>query len=465
MADTLDRQPPVRAAVLVIGPHPHPSPWADQCALPASPQLRILICDVLQGSGGNKKAGLRAALEDGCDIVAVCPGDQPEALREMPRLIETLARHPEVDALVVPAAEGPLLRCATLVQNALLGWGCRGWHSGVRAYRARLLSQIAFDLNTNDDHFDTEILLQLLARQALIREQPLPAVRRAALGRRRTRRHALEAIKATIKYRLQAVNLLYDLRYHPEALDGAPADGAGQTAYREKFDSTSPHALAARDDRLVPPRSRVLDVGCATGYLGGHLTEAKGCTVVGVDVLEQGQVDRRLAGYHRIDLDTEPERLLALLRREQFDRVLLLDVIEHLARPEQFLSSLTRLQLREPPTFVVSTGNVAFVFVRLMLLLGHFNYGQKGILDITHRRLFSHHTFRNLLIQTGFVVSQVHYCPLPFRELGLSKASASLLERINMFCIRLRPRLFAYQVLFVAQPLLPPRLAPPEVHA
>ena len=45
---------------------------------------------------------------------------------------------------------------------------------------------------------------------------------------------------------------------------------------------------------------------------------------------------------------------------------------------------------------VVSTGNVAFIVVRLMVLVGQFNYGRRGILDLTHARLFTFGTFRRL---------------------------------------------------------------------
>ena len=103
-----------------------------------------------------------------------------------------------------------------------------------------------------------------------------------------------------------------------------------------------------------------------------------------------------------------------------------------------------------------STANVAFVVVRIILLLGHFNYGQRGILDVTHKRLFSVHTFRNLLEQTGFLVQREIFIPFPFRSLGISARWAAFLERMNMLLIKVRPRLFAYQIMLEARPLTTP---------
>ena len=87
-----------------------------------------------------------------------------------------------------------------------------------------------------------------------------------------------------------------------------------------------------------------------------------------------------------------------------FDYVLLLDVIEHLKEPEKFLDGLRHAarSLRGEPRFIVTTGNVAFGIVRLQLLLGNFNYGKRGILDLTHTRLYTFRTLRLLFEQCGF---------------------------------------------------------------
>jgi len=152
----------------------------------------------------------------------------------------------------------------------------------------------------------------------------------------------------------------------------------------------------------------------------------------------------------------EGERLAALVSGGNFDVILMLDVIEHLSVPERCLLQLSSLPHQHPPRFVFSTANVGFFVIRLMLLFGHFNYGQRGILDVTHKRLFSLHTFRNLLEQTGFVVQREILMPFPFRALGLSARMERFLERLNMLLIRVRPRLFAYQIVLEARPLTTP---------
>jgi hypothetical protein len=155
-----------------------------------------------------------------------------------------------------------------------------------------------------------------------------------------------------------------------------------------------------------------------------------------------------------LDLETQSTALLPLLQSDDFDIILMLDVLEHMAMPERLLLKLSGAHYSKTPRLICSTANVAFCVVRLMLLLGHFNYGQKGILDVTHKRLFSLHTFRNLMEQTGFVVQREFYFPFPFRELGFSGKIAVFLEKLNILLIKIRPRLFAYQVMLVATPIV-----------
>jgi hypothetical protein len=137
-----------------------------------------------------------------------------------------------------------------------------------------------------------------------------------------------------------------------------------------------------------------------------------------------------------------------------YDYVLLLDIIEHLAHPEAFLDRLRRslASLDGRPKIIVTTGNVVFLIVRLQALVGNFNYGKKGILDLTHTRLYTFGTLRTLLEQCGFVVEEARGIPAPFpAALGLS-AFSRLLVRVNGLLIRVSRGLFSYQIFMRVAP-------------
>jgi hypothetical protein len=111
------------------------------------------------------------------------------------------------------------------------------------------------------------------------------------------------------------------------------------------------------------------------------------------------------------------------------------------------------MKLAPRTTLLVSTANVGFFINRLMLLIGQFNYGKRGVLDLTHSRLFTFDSFRRLFEQAGFKVVEARGIPGPFPlALGDNPLSRGLLA-INRALIRLARGLFAYQVFFRVESL------------
>jgi 2-polyprenyl-3-methyl-5-hydroxy-6-metoxy-1,4-benzoquinol methylase len=409
---------------------------------------------VNQGYGGNQKVGYTYAIREGFDVVVMLHGDNQYTPRVLPELLRPFEVDPEVGCVLgvrfgkrysplrggMPAYKYLGNRILTTIQNKLAAVHFSEWHTGYRAYSTRALSRIGFALNTNDFHFDTEILLQLIKDGAKFVEVNIPT------------RYGDEVCHVNgLRY-----HLFYDVRYHPEVVFNKRADKSIHPLYDPKPDLPTPHSIVSSDPDLVPNRSRVLDIGCSNGYVGEELARARHCRVTGVDMLPPSKVSAGLFRYEQIDLEVEEETLVALVSEGDFDVILMLDVLQHLTVPERLLLQLSSLQYKHAPRLVCSTANVAFFVVRLMLLVGHFNYGQRGILDVSHKRLFSVHTFLNLLEQTGFLVQRQIFIPFPFRSLGFSMRTARLLEKINMLLIKLRPRLFAYQIVIEARPLTTP---------
>jgi 2-polyprenyl-3-methyl-5-hydroxy-6-metoxy-1,4-benzoquinol methylase len=239
----------------------------------------------------------------------------------------------------------------------------------------------------------------------------------------------------------QRLGLFYDRRFDCEP------DAEGRGPYSLKLGYSSPHTLALA---TVERGSRVLDLGCAGGYVASLLRERAGCHVTGVDRCPppSGVV---LDDFVLHDLDAGPPPL----RFEDYDFVLLLDVLEHLKAPEAFVERL-RDQARMAPgvRFVASTANIGFFVNRFMLLLGQFNYGRRGVLDLTHTRLFTFQSFRRLFEQAGFEIIEARGLPGPFPlALGDGRLSRALV-RLNAWLIPIARGLFSYQVFVVAR-LLP----------
>jgi glycosyltransferase involved in cell wall biosynthesis len=412
--------------------------------------LTVLVNPENQGYGGNQKIGFHYAIERQFDIVALIHGDGQYAPERLPALLEPLLNG-EADAVFgsrmmkrFDALKGgmPLYkflgnRTLSFIQNRLLGTHLSEFHSGYRLYLVKALERLPFERNTNDFHFDTEIILQLFRAGVRIQEVPIPTYYGDEICHVNGLKYAFNVIKATVLSRAQEFGILYERKFDVSTDFGNPL-------YQPKMEFESPHSLAVQ---RVDAGSSVVDIGCASGYVSRALKE-KHCKVTGLDqfpirgdVQMDHFIQHNLAGAELpIDVD-------------QFDYVLLLDVIEHLPSPETFVDALRKARKKDKaPQVILSTGNVAFVLTRVMLLMGYFNYGARGILDLTHTRLFTFSSFRELFEQAGFQVDEIRGIPAPFPlAVGYNWLGRSLLV-INKILIRISRSLFSYQIFMVVRP-------------
>jgi glycosyltransferase involved in cell wall biosynthesis len=411
--------------------------------------VHVLFNPVNQRYGGNQKLGYYFAIRHGFDYVALLHGDGQYAPECLPALLAPLLED-GVDAVFGSrmltkggARRGgmPLYklmgnRILSWAQNRLLRTAFSEFHSGYRIYAVKALRSIPFDLNTNDFHFDTEIIVQLVFSGMRIVEVPIPTYYGDEICRVNGIRYAGDVMRTVVIARMQDVGLFYDRKF----------DVARSPRYKSKVDFPSPHQTAVQ---TVRRGARVLDLGCADGYVSAALREHKACTVVGVDraaPLTRDAVDEFIVH----DLDEG----LPALDLSTYDYILLLDVIEHLSSPERFVAQLRdALRLSRGTTILVSTGNIGFVANRLMLLLGQFNYGKRGILDLTHTRLFTFASFRRLFEQSGFRVRDARGIPAPFRFVWGNGALARAALALNEALIALARGLFSYQMFFIVEPL------------
>jgi len=218
--------------------------------------------------------------------------------------------------------------------------------------------------------------------------------------------------------------------------------------YHAKTDASSSHGQITRLVRELG-RGPVLDVGAAQGILGQMLADAR----LDIDAIEPNPEWARAARAHyRNVYNCAIETTNGL--PERYGVIICGDVLEHTVDPVAALRKL-RTYAADDATFIVSLPNVAHIAVRVLLLFGRFPRMSRGILDRTHLHFFTRDTAEDLLRDAGLRVARASGTPVPLDFIWPRMRGTWVLRlamRAQGALVRLLPRLFAYQWVFVARP-------------
>lgn len=209
-------------------------------------------------------------------------------------------------------------------------------------------------------------------------------------------------------------------------------------------------------DRWLPPKSRILDVGCAAGYFlrvaqqrghdvhGVELSPAiahEAVKALGAERIHQGTLDEAIAAKHHAP--------------HSFDFVTMWDVVEHVPEPQHVLKTIRGL-LKPGGRFLLETQNVASRWARLLGRRWHHYKHDEHLYHFspdTIRRLLSDCGFRVLTIGSGYAGKYVSFGFLAERAgrlgpiAGLLAKPLGLLKACNVY---VNPH---DEILVVAEPL------------
>jgi 2-polyprenyl-3-methyl-5-hydroxy-6-metoxy-1,4-benzoquinol methylase len=203
-----------------------------------------------------------------------------------------------------------------------------------------------------------------------------------------------------------------------------------------------------RVGQVIPDGSRILDVGAGNGLLARVLAEIHSDLVI--DGIEPSAYGAELAASHYRKFlvgffqDFEEE-----LRAEDYDYIVLADVIEHVADPLALLRDLRRLA-GERSRIVISTPNIAFGSARMALMRGRFDYVDSGLLERTHLRFFTHRTLLAAFAAAGLRVEQqvFHQKNMLTTEIPVDRSLSALVDLLRLLH---DDQASTYQFFFVLQ--------------
>jgi glycosyltransferase involved in cell wall biosynthesis len=141
-----------------------------------------------KGYGANQKTCFKIALKHKADIIVLLHPDyqyDPKLVKYFVYLIKDEYFDVMLGSRIRTRNEAlnsgmPLYkyfsnRILSFIQNILTGQNLSEWHTGLRAYKRKVLESIDFERNSDDFVFDTQILLQIIEKGYKIGEISIPA--------------------------------------------------------------------------------------------------------------------------------------------------------------------------------------------------------------------------------------------------------------------------------------------------
>lgn len=397
--------------------------------------LKVLRTPFNRGYGGNQKLGYLYCIKKNFDVVVLLHGDgqyAPECLPRIVNVFEDISADAVFGSRMLKKTDAlkggmPLYKWAgnvilTAFENLVLNTSLSEFHSGYRAYRINVLKEIPFVYNSDDFHFDTEIIIQLLALKKKILEVHIPTFYGEEICHVNGLKYAKNCIKSVIKYRLVQIGLFYEPNFDFKLFE---VDN-----YYLKSSPRSLHQHMIKRDWDF--NSEICELGANRGELSARLAE-KVRKVTAVDEIFPYRAGKAEPLQLKLDED-----FVDILGRQKYDAVIALDLIEHLDNVAQALRKIF-LIIKPGGYLFASTGNIGFIVTRMSLFLGHFNYGKRGILDLTHKKLFTVYSFKKLLTQNGFIIKEATFFAPPIVDL-ISK---------NTFFAALKPFSLSWQKFFL----------------
>ncbi|MBI4907993.1 MAG: methyltransferase domain-containing protein [Acidobacteria bacterium] len=125
----------------------------------------------------------------------------------------------------------------------------------------------------------------------------------------------------------------------------------------------------------VGNQKKVLDVGCGEGHQAADVGEL-GNQVTGIDCVDAPKREAVMRQYVKADLSKWLVPPAQRLEEREFDKILLMDIIEHLPDPAQVLRECGPL-LSSKGQVILSLPNVADITVRLALLFGRWGFPRR----------------------------------------------------------------------------------------
>jgi 2-polyprenyl-3-methyl-5-hydroxy-6-metoxy-1,4-benzoquinol methylase len=219
-------------------------------------------------------------------------------------------------------------------------------------------------------------------------------------------------------------------------------------SYTFKQDRYSSHSKIISYIKALNNKNKlkILDVGCSRGFMGKSMQD-KNYEFYGIEYNKKDakEAKKYCKEIKIMDLDwKKPE-----YPKNSFDIIIMADIIEHLKDSLGTVRYFSKF-LKKDGIMILSTANVANIYIRLKLLFGNFDYENRGIMDKTHLRFFTLKTFRQLAKNTNLKIIKEDFTPIPLPTVsGVFEEGRflNIIHKISHIKTKILPRLLSFQLI------------------
>lgn len=400
-----------------------------------------------QGYGGNQKIGYTYAIKQGFDYAIMLHADgqyPPEFLHKIIEQFDDETVAAVFGSRMITKYEAlkggmPLYKWVgnqvlTKIENWIMKSNLSEFHSGYRAYNLHEIKKLPFLLNSNNFHFDTDIIIQLLANKMRIIEVPMPTHYGDEVCHVNGMKYFWNCLKSVITFRLHKIGIFYQPNFDiktPEIrtynLKNSPTSLHYHVVHKLPWNKNDDIIdLGANDGRLTKIISHHVNSATAVDWEKPNATD--------IVCLET-------------DLNTNFKDTLG---EKKYNKVIALDIIEHLYNPENAMAQINAI-MKTGGKLYISTANISYFIMRLTHLIGWFDYGKKGILDKTHHRLYTINSFCRLLKNSGFTIEKIVGFGPPIADEISNKGILKYIDSFSNLLAKMWPSLFSFNFLCIAE--------------
>lgn len=201
----------------------------------------------------------------------------------------------------------------------------------------------------------------------------------------------------------------------------------------------------------VEEQSIVLELGPSNGNLAKHLLDEKNCIIDIIEIDEeagrQAQAFARNSCIGSEEGDLEKFIWAEKLKNQEYDYIIILDVLEHLKNPAEVLKRLGDV-LKEDGKILVSIPNLAHNSVVIGLLNNQFRYTDVGLLDCTHLKFFTYESVIDMVYSNGYYVDSEEIKQIEVGNNEICNVYEDVSRQVQA-CLKTRHMGEAYQFLMV----------------